>query len=235
MFIRCNFCHKLVLKWFYTSHKARHTKRRPDGQMTEHITRAPTDRFTGSLDDEPQSYRHERCGVVTGMPEEIIRSYLVDPLMYSDQSFCCGCGDYIDSAYLFWIETGESVQDYMGRLRRQYLRDEFGMQIGKRPKGVFITKQAKAAIQDALRQHGLDSSYFTLSVQCENEHVQYAAGVQPDYDRRAERLLEASGLEIIVQRDQVELLDGTVVHYRNTGEKGFGITRLYAHFNRSGE
>jgi hypothetical protein len=99
-FIECPFCHKSVFRWFYGWHESGHTERRADGQMNEHVTLEPQKRFEGSLKGVPQAYRHSKCGGVTGMPEEIIRTYLVNPLTYNDSTFCCGCGDYIISSEL---------------------------------------------------------------------------------------------------------------------------------------
>jgi hypothetical protein len=103
-------------------HRAKHTKRLPDGQMTDHITVPPERRFEGSLKGVPRGYRHPRCGVVTGMPEEIVRSYLANPFLYASRSFCCGCNDYIPCAELFWVETGQCLMDYFRGLQEEYLR-----------------------------------------------------------------------------------------------------------------
>lgn len=56
------------------------------------------------------------------MPEDIIRSYLVNPFLYTDCSFCCGCNDYVPLDELFWVETGESLEDYNRELQQDYLR-----------------------------------------------------------------------------------------------------------------
>lgn len=120
LFEECPFCHKNVFVLFFRSHIAKHTKLLSDGQMTDHMTQAEEKRYQGSLDGIPQVYKHPKCGGRTGMPEEIIRSYLVDPFMYSDRSFCTGCGDYVDTDELFWVETGESLYDYNQRLRREH-------------------------------------------------------------------------------------------------------------------
>lgn len=122
LFIRCQFCHKLVFRPFYKRHRAKHTTRLADGQMTDHISVHPSGRYQGPLDDVPRSYVHSVCGGGTGMPEEIIRSYLVNPFLYSDHSFCCGCNDYVSKSELFWQETGESLADYDEGLRQEYLR-----------------------------------------------------------------------------------------------------------------
>jgi Fe-S cluster assembly iron-binding protein IscA len=232
MFIRCNYCHKLVLRWFLESHTQRHKKRQPDGQMAEHVTRAPNERYAGSLDDVPQAYRHERCGVVTGMPEEIIRSYLIDPLMYSDRSFCCGCGDYINSAYLTWVETGEAVMDYLGRLRRRFLREEYDMDLSKRPKGIIMTKEARQGIRSIVKQNGITAFYFGLQITGEGELAQYAADLRPDFDfdSDSEKIKVVSGIDVVVRKDQIAKMDGTVIHFKTAGgESGFVISRLYAH------
>lgn len=121
-FIRCQFFHKLVFRPFYASHRAKHTELLPDGQMSEHITVHPTGRYKGSLKGIPQAYEHPRCGVATGMPEEIIRSYLVNPFLYSGGSFCCGCGDYMPYEELFWKDTGQSLADYFRELQEEYIR-----------------------------------------------------------------------------------------------------------------
>lgn len=122
LFVRCPFCHKLVFRPFYPGHRAKHTQLRPDGQMSEHMTVHPKGRYQGSLEGVPRGYRHPLCEVATGMPEEIIRSYLVNPFLYSDSSFCCGCNDYVPCEELFWIETDECLADYFEKLKEEYLR-----------------------------------------------------------------------------------------------------------------
>lgn len=122
LFIRCAFCHQLVFRPFYASHKAKHTERLADGQMTDHITVHPSGRYQGSLEKFPQVYYHVKCGGGTGMPEEIIRSYLVNPFLYGGGSFCCGCNDYVSYDELFWVETNESLDDYFRGLKRDYIR-----------------------------------------------------------------------------------------------------------------
>jgi hypothetical protein len=101
LFVPCPYCHRLVFRFFYSGHKAKHTARRPDGQHNEYVTLHPTGRYQGSLAGVPQCYRHPKCGVVTRMPEEIIRSYLVNPFLYGARSFCCGCGAHIPEEELF--------------------------------------------------------------------------------------------------------------------------------------
>lgn len=128
IFVRCAFCHKLVFRPFYRLHRMKHTKLRPDGQMADHITIPLDDRYHGPIDAVPQKYRHSRCGVITVMPEGIVRSYLVNPFLYSACSFCCGCNDYVPFEELFWDETGQSLTDYFKDLQQKYLREH-----GKKP------------------------------------------------------------------------------------------------------
>jgi hypothetical protein len=122
LFVRCAFCHKAVFRPFYHSHRAKHVKRLPDGQMTDHITVRPKGRYQGSLEGVPREYRHRRCRTRTEMPEEIIRSYLVNPFLYASRSFCCGCNDYVPYEELFWSETGQCLSDYFKGLKEEYLR-----------------------------------------------------------------------------------------------------------------
>ncbi len=93
--------------------------------MEEHITVRPEGRYQGSLQGIPRGYRHAKCGVVTGMPEEIIRSYLVNPFLYSNRSFCCGCNGYVGYDQLFWVETGQNLDEYFQQLKQDYL-DKYG-------------------------------------------------------------------------------------------------------------
>jgi hypothetical protein len=115
---RCPYCHEYIDSDAYPAHEAEHRKLRPDGQQTEYATLAPEDRKEGSLEGVPTVYRHVRCGVATGMPEEIVRSYLKNPFLYSaDATFCCGCGTHVPNRECVWVETGENLQTYMDRLR----------------------------------------------------------------------------------------------------------------------
>jgi hypothetical protein len=94
-----------------------HRRRRSDGQQHGHVTLAPTSRYEGSLIGVPQAYRHLDCGAVTRMPEEIVRSYLANPFLYNDMSFCTGCGDYVPKQSCRWIESGQSLKEYFDALR----------------------------------------------------------------------------------------------------------------------
>jgi hypothetical protein len=118
--VYCQFCHKNVPSWFYSFHVRSHTKKLADGQQSDHITAAPSTRYQGSLDGVPQSYHHPKCGGSTGMPEDIIRSYLVNPFMYNGKTFCTGCGKYVDDSELYWIETGQRMSEYRLELQASF-------------------------------------------------------------------------------------------------------------------
>ncbi len=118
--IRCPFCHEYIEEAAYSAHEAEHMKLRPDGQQGEYVTLPPDLRDEGSLDGVPKVYRHNRCGEHTGMPEEIIRSYLINPYLYSaDRTFCTGCGIHVPLSECVWVETGEDLQTYTDKLRAE--------------------------------------------------------------------------------------------------------------------
>jgi hypothetical protein len=121
LFVECPYCHKKVFRLFFSGHCKRHTALRPDGQMTDHVTVHPKGRYTGSLKGVPQVYIHPRCGVGTKMPEEIVRSYLVNPFLYNDMTFCCGCNDYVNQKELVWHDTGERLNEYFRKLKAGYV------------------------------------------------------------------------------------------------------------------
>ena len=122
MYKSCPFCHKKILTIIYKIHLLKHYKRLPDGQMTNHMTEKPNSRYKGSLDNVPTSYTHNKCSISTGIPEDIIRSYLVNPFLYSDSSFCCGCNDYVDMSELYWDTSKENVLEYFNKLRTEYIK-----------------------------------------------------------------------------------------------------------------
>jgi hypothetical protein len=121
--VQCTFCHRWVARGTIDRHLAPHLERSPDGQQRDHVTLAPERRFRGSLDDVPQVYVHEKCGARTGMPEEIIRSYLVNPFLYNDHTFCAGCRDYVHASELRWVKTGDTLYEYTRMLRNDYVEE----------------------------------------------------------------------------------------------------------------
>ena len=118
--IRCRFCHEWVDEAAYPAHEAKHLEIQPDGQQEEYATLPPEQREEGSLEGVPRVYVHRECGAATGMPEEIVRSYLVNPWLYlADETFCTGCRSHVPFAECEWTETGENLQAYMNRLRAE--------------------------------------------------------------------------------------------------------------------
>jgi hypothetical protein len=233
MFVRCPFCHKLILQWFYERHAQNHRQRRADGQQKDHATNVPGDRYQGSLDKVPQVYRHARCGGSTRMPEEIVRSYLVNPLLYNDRTFCTGCRDYVDTAELFWTRTGENLMDYAGRLRGDYLHREYGIsQARQRKQVVVVTPPAEQAIRRFATQQGFSVPY-SLVLERRAEKMPSAPSyfwrIVDDWNPRSHTVvLDADEYQVVVPKVQVELFRGSIVHFPPGPQKGFTVSRLYA-------
>jgi hypothetical protein len=227
-FIECPFCHKSVFRWFYAWHESKHTAIRDDGQMNEHITAAPQNRFEGSLEGVPQAYVHRKCGVATGMPEEIIRTYLVAPLTYNDTSFCCGCGEYIIGSELTWLDTGESLMAYNGRMRCEYLKNTHG--IDPLATEVVFTPGTKEFLQGMARDSGLPKAfYLSLELVRTDNDVQYKLDMLGQIDRKTHDVITVDGIAIVMKKKQRERLKGTMIHYNTLGaQPGFTIARLYA-------
>lgn len=118
--VRCPYCHESIDSSKYPQHEAEHLRLREDGQQSEYVTLPPEERAQGDLEGVPQAYIHVKCGAGTGMPEEIIRTYLVNPWTYlADKTFCTGCGTHVPLKECNWIETGEDLQTYTDRLRAE--------------------------------------------------------------------------------------------------------------------
>ena len=128
---QCRYCHEMIASDEIAAHETEHRKLRPDGQQEEYVTLPEEDRETGSLDGVPRVYKHDKCGGMTGMPEEIIRSYLANPWLYmADASYCCGCEKHVPCRELVWVETGENMQLYNDRLRAE--KPQFSPALWKR-------------------------------------------------------------------------------------------------------
>ena len=118
--VRCPYCHEYIDESAYPAHQAGHLEPKPDGQQTDYATLPEEEREQGDLAGVPKVYVHRKCGSATGMPEEIIRSYLKNPYMYmADETFCCGCGKHVPFRDCVWTETGEDLQTYMDNLRAE--------------------------------------------------------------------------------------------------------------------
>ncbi len=110
----------MVTELGYPAHEAKYLKRQKDGQQEEYVTLPPDKRARSSLEGVRDAYLHKRCGTVTGMREEIIRSYLDSPWLYPpNATFCCGCGRYVPFRHGEWIQTGGDIQSYFNRLHAQ--------------------------------------------------------------------------------------------------------------------
>jgi len=121
---KCNFCHQDIPVTQYWSHISEHKKRREDGQQTDYATLPAEQLQDVELDFEsaPKWYRHQRCGQVTGMPHEIIKTYLKNPWFYSDLTFCIGCKDHVPESECVWEETGQNLGEYKNELKAKVPR-----------------------------------------------------------------------------------------------------------------
>ncbi len=233
MHMRCPYCHELIPQASYASHEQQHTRRKPDGQMTDHVTNAPDQRYLGSLEGVPQVYRHARCGGRTGMPEEIIRSYLANPLLYADRTFCTGCGDYINTAELTWVETGENLMDYSGRLRSEHLERAYGITRAEQQKlVVVVTPRGADAVSHIAERNGFPTPY-TLSLKLAAGKAGYECKVKSGWDPAVETALRTAGVQVVVPTAQLEQIRGTTVHYATPPKQGFMLLRLYAPSTRA--
>jgi hypothetical protein len=121
---QCSFCHKNVSGPVLVLHYLWHGSRRSDGQMRSHATLPPEQRANRSIEGEPTEYRHvgiagkPGCGGVTGMPEDVQRTYLVQPRQYHSM-FCAGCQKYRKLHEFEWHDTGENMQAYMDRIAQE--------------------------------------------------------------------------------------------------------------------
>ncbi len=114
---RCDRCHQFVLINEFDAHYRQHLGKRADGQLNTYPSLPPEKRWRGDLSTVPQFYRHSTCGSVTGMPDAIIRTYLVNPYFYACKSYCGGCERHVPQRELTWIRTGENLADYTDRLK----------------------------------------------------------------------------------------------------------------------
>jgi hypothetical protein len=121
----CPFCHTWCSENIFQAHLDSHMKLALDGQMKDHVTVRPEERFAGDIAKEPKWYVHPKCGGVTGMPEEIIRSYITDPFLYNESSFCTGCHTYVPTSELYWQETNESLQAASYRRKAEFIQKNF--------------------------------------------------------------------------------------------------------------
>ena len=106
---RCDFCHEYIHKDQFWEHRKLHQGTEADGQNSSYMTLPPEERYQGSLAGIPTTYFHAKCGTATTMPEEIVRTYLINPYFYSYSTFCGGCEKHIRHKELVWVETKEPL------------------------------------------------------------------------------------------------------------------------------
>jgi hypothetical protein len=115
---QCPFCHKSIEGRLWEVHIRDHQRLLADGQQKDYVTLPTNERVQGDLDGVPVVYVHKLCGTTTRMPEEIVRSYLQNPFLYSaDNTFCSGCGKHVPFSVCHWTETGVNLQKYFDELR----------------------------------------------------------------------------------------------------------------------
>lgn len=227
MFHRCPYCHRRILSWKYEAHVEEHTRLRDDGQMNEHVTAPPEDRFAGSLDDVPQHYRHLKCGEVTKMPEDIVRTYLADPLTYGDGTFCAGCSCYVDIVECVWAETGENLLAYRAQARMAYLRTTLNMVLPDRPTGITITPHAILKVKKIFRQAGRTPLLSLDITKHAGNSTMYKLDVVTHPDRETQVVITSSGgINIAIPKLGMAAVQGLLIHYHEQ-QNGFTISRLY--------
>lgn len=162
---------------------------------------------------------------MTTMPEEIVRTYLVNPFIYGDATFCCGCSRYVNSWELIWPETGENVHSYMTRLRRDFLRVHFDLNVPEYPQSLIVTPPALKKLKEYIRELNDLSAVVILSASgTDARDVQLGRRVGIDLEK--ESLVELSGILFAVRRADVATLPGCVISYHEPLD-AFGIARLY--------
>ena len=83
--------------------------RRDDGQHDDHWVLA--DREKPLVRPMRDSYRHEKCGTTTRMPQKCAETYAINPSFYGS-TFCCTCGDYFPvgaEGEFVWLDDGKKV------------------------------------------------------------------------------------------------------------------------------
>lgn len=213
LFKRCRFCHKNVASLLMSWHERKHLRRLPNGQQRDHVTEPPHRRYPGPLDGIPQQYHHAKCDHVTEMPEEIIRSYLVNPFLYDDHTFCCGCSAYVPMSELQWIESGQLVQDYMDQLRQEAAKCPIAF--------------SEAAV-DALREYAAGSSprvrvaVSKLEHSTDDDTYQYHLELDDRQARKEDRVFEVESVEVLIDVASLPLVSGTEIDFQ-TGPDGTGF------------
>ena len=230
MFVKCPFCHRHVLKWFYRRHETGHIERRPDGQMRDHISAPKPERYAGSLDGIPQHYLHPKCGVVTTMPGEEI-----DPHVSGESV------DLFGSQLLLWLQrlrlherittwqaTGEVLMEYSGRLRLNYLRDTYRINYREDSVGVLLTPPAAKWLGQKLQRQVAKPKTWCFSLQCDGRGLKYDFDIVEAANLATHVLIEIDSVRTVIPRNCLRAIKGTVVHYDVVGGRSvLNILRLF--------
>jgi hypothetical protein len=63
----------------------------------------------------PNDYRHEECGAVSTIPDDIAHNLVLDPCRYTRYTICSRCGEVPIEECTF-VETGQRLSDYRDQL-----------------------------------------------------------------------------------------------------------------------
>ena len=78
------------------------------GMQKDYVVLTPEERAKGFVRPVRRSYKHETCGVVTTMGQDIAETYARDPSFYSG-TFCTGCRTHLPLEEFVWAGTDELV------------------------------------------------------------------------------------------------------------------------------
>jgi hypothetical protein len=129
LFAICPHCGRDVLYFLYSVHVVKHATVTAVRTKSVSVALPADERYVGPIHHVPRLYRHRVCGSWSTVPEDMVRSFLVNPFFYADRWECRGCKRLVPTAELSFAQTGECVLTYIQRLRADYLRRH-----GKPPK-----------------------------------------------------------------------------------------------------
>jgi len=180
--------------------------------------------YDGVLDGVPHIHTHVACGASTLMDDAAIRTYLAAPLAVEDLVYCAGCRDHFHAGEFTWDATSESVLEYLGRLRREYLRRVYHLRLTDRPAGVMVLPAAAKVLKMHAKARKWEKFYLSLKLLLDGS---FAVDLVDVRHRVTETVVDAA-VPIILERDQVERMQGIVVEHR-AGHGGLDVvvTRLH--------
>jgi hypothetical protein len=65
----------------------------------------------------PREFVHEKCGVTSHMPDDMVAGYLVNPHRFNNWAFCSECDGFVPHHECHWAGSDEKLDDYFCRLR----------------------------------------------------------------------------------------------------------------------